>query len=51
MGDNNKPIEASPVNIAISVAAFALSYSHGPTTIFITTFTLSQHAQTTTGAG
>jgi len=39
MGDDNKPIEASPVNTAASVAPPTLGHSHSPTATFTTTST------------
>ena len=39
MGDNNKPIEGSPINTTIGVAAPASSHSHGLTATFTTAFT------------
>ena len=39
MGDNNEPIEGSPVDTAAGIAAPAPSYGYGPTTTFTTTST------------
>ena len=41
MGDDNEPIEGSPVDTAVSIAAPAPSYGHGLTTTFTTTFTIT----------
>jgi len=56
MGDDNEPIEASPVNTAASVAPPAPGHSYGPTATFTTTstttsipsMTSSEAASTTT---
>jgi len=56
MGDDNEPIEASPVDTAASVAPPAPGYSHGLTATFTTTstttstpsMTSSEAASTTT---
>ena len=39
MGDDNEPIEDSPINTTAGVAAPAPGYSHGPTATFTTTST------------
>jgi len=57
MGDDNEPIEGSPVDTAADIAAPAPGYGHDPTTTFTTTstttstpsITTSKAASTTTG--
>ena len=39
MGDDNKPIEGSPIDTAAGIAAPSPGYSYGLTTTFTTTYT------------
>jgi hypothetical protein len=39
MGDDNEPIEGSPIDTTASVAAPSPGYGHGPTATFTTTST------------